>query len=384
MNYFFGFNNYLSESVDWFFNLNHLMLILMIATFIVACCFIFSAKSEKGKRITRIILAIILLVLEVGRTIYKYRMHIYNGGTASDFNWWWNISFQMCAIMCWTTIITLILSACLKKENVFLQYLYNILFACAMVGGFLTFMYPDCITSNYPILHFINIQTILVHALLIFVPIYLIKIKEFKVEFKNAWKVFVGYVFVGAIAMSASLISGNNFAFSLNLDLFDLGIPFPWHMLFVMIVMACIAFVLYGAFELVRFIRRKVKKEQKQISMKTNSNTNKLGLAIYIVSIACAILFGAIIILSIANIIGEPLTWAGAWCLIGFVYMLLLLVFAETNKKYINNSLDMEHKAKHITLIVLTFIFALPVGIIYLIRFLKEKNDVQRLVDGRE
>ncbi len=41
MNYFFGFDTKLAENVDWFFNLNHLFLILFVATFIVTATAVF-------------------------------------------------------------------------------------------------------------------------------------------------------------------------------------------------------------------------------------------------------------------------------------------------------------------------------------------------------
>ena len=65
MNYFFGFDNKLANNIDWFFNTNHLFLILFVALVVISSLFIFSAKSEKGKKITKIAIACILFVLEV-------------------------------------------------------------------------------------------------------------------------------------------------------------------------------------------------------------------------------------------------------------------------------------------------------------------------------
>lgn len=380
MNYFFGFDNKLTNNIDWFFNLNHLFLILFVAGIVLVNYFLLRSRSEKGKKITKLCLASILLVLEVGRTVYKYMAHTSGGGTAENFNWWWNISFQMCAIMCWTTIITLVLSAFLKKENKFLQVLYNILFGCAMIGGVLTFCYPDCMSADYPFLHFINIQTVVVHALLIFVPIYLIGTKDFKVEIKNVWQVCVGYVYIGCVAMTASLISGNNFAYSLKFDLFDLGLPFPWHLPVLLIILTAVAGLIYGVFELVRLIKRKINKEEE--SKQTKQPNCRLEKAIYVVSNVCAILFGALIMLGSASLIGKDAkSLVGLVCLIALAYMILLLVFAEKNKHYIYDKFDRENKTKHITLIVLTMIFALPVGILYLIKYLGDKNDISGLLD---
>ena len=383
MNYFFGFDNKLANSIDWFFNANHLFLIAFVALVVTSCLFIFHSTSEKGKRASKIIVASVLFVLEVGRTIYKYLMHVNNGGNASNFNWWWNISFQMCAIMTWTTIFTLILSACVKKENRFLQFMYNILFGCAMVGGILTFCYPDCLNKNYPFFHFINIQTVLVHSLLIFVPLYLIKIKEFKVEIKNIWKPLAGYNFIGSLAMTTSIISGNNFAFSLDFGLVDLGLPFPWHLPVVLCIVYAISAALYGCFELARFIKSKLAKkdEATQTSLGLEPQKKQFGLdkIAYTVGNTCAILFGTLILLIIAALIGSPATpggkttMLGLLCLLGFAYMIAILFVSKFSKGYLQTNI-LQDKNKTITLVVLTFIFALPLGVVYLVAYNKAKK----------
>ena len=370
MNYFFGFETKLANETDWFFNVNHLLLLLFVAGFVVICYFLFSAKSEKGKKITKLVLAGILFLLEVGRIVYKYLLHLSHGGTAQNFGWWWTISFQMCAIMTWTTIITLVLSAFLKKENKLLSYLYNILFGCALIGGALTFCYPDCMSSDRPFLHFLNIQTVSVHALLIFVPIYLIKIGDFKVELKNIWRLFVGYVWVGSLSMATSIISGENFAFAKNFDLFDLGLPFPWHLPVVMIILVALSTLIYSIFELIR--RRKSNKVPTEA---TQQPTHKFGKMLYVTSIITAIVFGMLIVLGVAALIGkETPNILGVFCLLGIVYTIVWLIFAEKVKKYINEEFDYSNQKKTIAYLVLLLIFNLPVGIVALIPYLNNKK----------
>ena len=92
----------------------------------------------------------------------------------------------------------------------------------------------------------------------------------------------------------------------------------------------------------------------------------------------CAILFGTLILLLIAQAIGSPkvtgkTSGAGITCLFGLLYMILVLVFAYKNKRYIYEKVT-DNKTKHIVFIVLTMIFVLPVGILYLVRFLKENK----------
>lgn len=367
MNYFFGFETKLSTETDWFFNGNHILLLLWVALFVTGCYFLFSAKTEKGKKITKLVIAGVLFVLEIGRIVYKYLLHCSHGGTATDFNWWWTISFQMCAIMTWTTIVTLVLSAFLPREKKILNYLYNILFGCALLGGALTFCYPDCMSSDRPFLHFLNIQTVTVHALLIFAPLYLIKIGEFKVEIKNIWKLFVGFVWVGALSMSASIISGENFAFAKEFDLIDLGLPFPWHLPVVMIILVAISTVIYGMFELVR----KHKHKQENTNVQPISN-NKYGKALYVTTIASAIVFGMLIILGLAaNLGSQTQTPLGILCLLGLIYTIAWIIVAEKNYKYTTAQFDYSNKKLTIIQIICSFIFNLPVGIVMLVSYLK-------------
>ena len=191
---------------------------------------------------------------------------------------------------------------------------------------------------------------------------------------------FVGYVFIGCVSMTASLISGNNFAYALNFDLIDLGLPFPWHLPVLMLILSAFSAVIYGIFELIRYLRGKKvsalasqsEVEQKEEIASKVQVKSKLSLALYIVSIVSAIVFGTLILLGEASMIGkDSKTLFGLLCLLPLVYMILMLVFAEQNKKYISGEFDKSNYKKHITLITLTFIFCLPVGIIYLVKYLR-------------
>jgi len=313
--FFFGYETKLTQSIDYIFTLNHLFLLLITAGIICALYFGLHAKSNNGIKITKIVLASILLVLEIGRTIYRYTMHTHNGGTASDFRWWWNISFQMCAIMCWTTIIVLFISAFQKKRGSGLSVFYNILFGAALVGAGLSFIYPDMIAGDRPLLHFLNFQTIIVHTLMIFVPIYLIKTGELKIRLKNIWMPAMGYLGIGAISMTASQISGENFAYALKTNLLeDIGInlPFPWHLPVTVAIVFIIPVIIYGVFELVYRLKNKGEKPAKEAII------NKTMYIFFITAIAAGNVLAVLLLLFIplmfsASPVGNLL---GIFCLI--------------------------------------------------------------------
>jgi len=166
----------------------------------------------------------------------------------ADF-WWWTISFQICAISAWTTAFTLIYSFFVKKENPLLQFLYRVLLGVALVGAGLALIYPDMIDEVRPFFHFRNLQTIVTHALIVFVPIYLLKAKRIVVQMSDLWKVGFGWFAAICISMSASLINGQNFGFALRCSLMeDIGIfiPFPFHLSVLGAIMMFISFLIYG------------------------------------------------------------------------------------------------------------------------------------------
>ena len=229
----FGYNTYNEQSVSYIFNLNHLWLVLAVGGFIAILLLLLKGKTEKRRKITMFIVAIVLLVLEVGRIVWRFEYYLYVGMELSEIDWWWNISFQMCAIMTWFTIITLLLNVFVKKQGYVLNIMNNILFGCAMIGGILTYVYPYFISGSRPIWHFTNWQTILTHALLIFAPIYVVRTKIIKPKLTDLWKPMLGYVLIGSIAGMASEFSGNNFAYYFENGLFVyLGIRVPFELSF--------------------------------------------------------------------------------------------------------------------------------------------------------
>lgn len=370
MDYFWSFDVKLAENVDWLFTINHLWLVLLVASIISIAFCVFRAKTEKGQKIAKIVLATLLLCLEIGRMIYAICAHKYNhAGSMQGFDWWWTISFQMCAIMTWTTIITLFLSAFVKKGTRFMEYLYHVLFGCAMIGGILTFIYPDLVTENLPILHFKNIQTILVHALLIFVPLYLLRIKEYSLSFKHAWMPLVGYIYIGSLGMATSIVSGHNFAYTLECDLMTevgLNIPFPWHLPLLLAIVYGVALLLYAIVAGVRALRKR--KTQEMVEKKKPSYSNVM----YGVGMAFAITMGTLVLLLIGNALNHRFdiiatgakTSLGWLCLFGFVYTLAGVISVEFAVRLCNN-MQKEPKWKHIVLTIMLCVFAFPAGVMY-------------------
>jgi len=304
MNYFFGFES--TGQYEFLYNLNHLILVLWVIGILIALFFGLRAKTDKGIRITKIVLASVMLLFEGGR--YTYLM-VYYFSVHGSFDWVGRIPFSMCGQMSITTIIVLYISGFRKTNGRVMQIFYNILFGCALWGGVLTFGSPQMINEELSIIHFRNVQTIIIHIMLIFVPIYLIKIGELQVRLKNFWMIAIGYLSIGIVAMTGSQISGNNYAYALYIDViqdWNLYIPFPWHLPPKFLAMLVLPGICYSIFEI--YHRRKSSQ-----SFKIKEFSKKQWLVL-----GCGFILGFALHLFISSQFGSTPTgnWLGLLCLI--------------------------------------------------------------------
>ena len=241
-----------SNYINWL-DLKHITILFSIVVFIcIALYFLLFAKSKKGILATKITLATILFVLEIGRIIWTVASNNYFN---IPTNWWITINFESCTMMVWLNITLIVLSLILNKNNQLLSYLYNISFGIGLVGGIITFLYPAFINSSYSIFHFINLQSIITHIILIVLPLYFLKTKQFSLHLKNFWVIPFAYVCIGNISSMAGLISNWNFAFVFYCRPFialNINIPFPYHILVIFISLSFVMLIVYSIADLYR------------------------------------------------------------------------------------------------------------------------------------
>lgn len=247
---FFGFESYGSTELDFMFNLNHLWLLLSVIAFVTILTLIFKNKSQKTQKIMLGTVGITMVLLESGRFVWRLLKHLSTNPTLEGFNWAWNFSFQLCAIMSWFVAINLIIYAFSKKEHTKWNVVaFNIMVGVAGLGGFLTFLYPDLIHESRALYHWENVQTILQHTLLVFAPVFLVASKKVQIKFKNLWMPLAGVASAAAIAMPMSLITDNNFMYMLRFGLLeDLGVvvPFPYHLFVLLGLFIVLDLIIYG------------------------------------------------------------------------------------------------------------------------------------------
>ncbi|MCQ2555844.1 MAG: YwaF family protein [Clostridia bacterium] len=365
INAIFGFDATSPSSEKWIFNTNHLFLALVAVVCVVCLCLIISPKSDVGKKICKLCFALVLLLLEVGRMIYRFKYFQHFGYTSRTINWWLVINFHSCSISTWITIGTLIASCFVQKGSKALQFFYNIMFGCGLLGGILTFAYPLTIDGHYPIYHFLNLQTIITHALIVVVPILLVKMGELKVQLKNVWQLFIYYTATGCIALAASICGNFNFAFTIEMNWMTLNIPFPYHIFVIEIVLVAFEVVVYGVFELCRYIKNKKLGIHPQ-----KQHINKADLFITIFMYATSIVITSVIYSVIAlNVWQGKATLWGLLELLPLCYLVISMLYCNYYSRYITKRFDTERTAKHTVLILCFCVLNLPAGIAYFVRY---------------
>jgi len=253
MNYFFGFHPLMEHEISFFFNLNHLVLIFIIVAVLLALYFGLHSKTKRARKYTLLALGLTFFALEIGRLVWLAGYRRY-AGFPVDFDFWvYTVPFSYCGVMSFTAGIALLGTFFKKnKRTLGIQIVYNVLFGLGMLGGLLTFSAPGIFDPGFPLLHFRNFQTLAVHVLLIFAPLYLIKIGYLEIRLGNIWMAIAGFLGTASILMTASQMSGTNRGWTLYVEEMveyaGVYIPFPWHLLVIFLALFMVPLVLYIIF----------------------------------------------------------------------------------------------------------------------------------------
>ncbi|MCL2406752.1 MAG: YwaF family protein [Defluviitaleaceae bacterium] len=235
MNYFFGFLPTVEQGIEFFYNINHLVFLFLMLGAFAALYFGLNSTNDKKTRRSMLVLGLCFYALEAGRIAWIAGENAH-AGYAFDFGFWIGIiPFSYCGTMSLASGTILIISAFKKNCQTFtMQIFYNILFGLGMLGGLITFSAPGIFDERFSFMHFRNVQTITVHLLLIFAPIYLIKTGRMKIRLRNIWMAMCGFLGTASVMMAASQLSGVNRGWALYVDemveFANIYIPFPWHL----------------------------------------------------------------------------------------------------------------------------------------------------------
>ncbi len=163
---------------------------------------ILNTKNPKTNKIVILVSCILLLVLKYGgEAIFVYEWIRYGDSISSyshpflDYRTFF--SFQVCGIN--NVLLPIAIAFNIKPMKDFV-------YPASIIGGLAVLLYPVGVLFGDPlIITFPMIRTLVVHFLLIFLPIYMIKTGEHRLEPKNWLNVMIGIVLVLVWSMFGNL-----------------------------------------------------------------------------------------------------------------------------------------------------------------------------------
>lgn len=230
------------------FSAQHLLTISMVICLWVVLTLIFKDKSreEKWRFIVRI--SLLLPLLEVAQIIW-YK-------SIGQFSVGYTLPLHLCSLMC------VILPIMAFSRNVLLmEYSY----AMGLAPAMMTLLTPD--VYYYPSFSFIYLQTMLVHGIICFIPIFMIFGMDFKPNFRNLPKVIGMLVGLSILITPVNYITNGNYFFlkypatGSPMELFAEFVGSPWYLIPTLLLGCVLWSVLYLPFVL----ENRAKKRKQQV-----------------------------------------------------------------------------------------------------------------------
>ena len=317
-----------------------ILLPILFVALSVGLYFALCARSDKGKKITKIVLASTICVLYAFRFFFWLARAIVTSGSFS-FSYFLlalglNGNYAVTSLLMIICAVALFISAFAKQENMTLSFckytLLGVGFPFAIIQLFRVDMIINTIDNVY---HILNLISMMFTILLLVVPIYFIKIYELRPKLSKFWYAIAGYTSIASICMTLSLVttSGNiaEMTYATSLRQLGISVNFPWHLLISIPAFLIICFVVYY---LVTLIYKKITHDPVTLEYKHRNEFFELY-SFATKSLCC--MQGLLILIILATIIRNPLgsLW-GLFCLVPLI-MTIFCAYA---------ALEMEEQAK--------------------------------------
>jgi uncharacterized membrane protein YwaF len=218
-----------SEGMDllpdgYLFTLPHFLYMAVSALVIVYFVFIIKTDNPRKNQWIITISCILLLFFKyAGEVIFVYEYYAFAEPVSSFshpfLDWRTLISFQMCGI----NNILLPIAIWFK-----IRPMKDFLYLTSICGGLVVILYPSTVLFGDPFtLTFPMIRSLVVHLILVVLPLFLIRIGEFRLELKHwRWTIY-GTLITMAWSMYGNLVvnPGANYMFLMSNPLYGGPIP---------------------------------------------------------------------------------------------------------------------------------------------------------------
>lgn len=256
MNKFFSLET-ADTQIDYLFNKNHYILLLISLIVIIFFSMYLSRQRHKVQKISVFVIGIILLILESLRIFWRYKFLQTNNMDLSFSN---VVDLNFFTLSLWISL-PLIFIASIKKEKKKTVFGLDFVFSVATLIGIITLIYPQGINTNFEFYHCYNLMYALIRSFIIMLGFMFAFTKWISVEnFLDHWKGLLWLAIFGIICISLGFILGsqNNLFYVSFYPLFEsigIHLSFPWHLLMLGCFMFIFQILLYCPFRIHRYLK---------------------------------------------------------------------------------------------------------------------------------
>lgn len=252
LEYFFSYIEYIPKSLhNRLFSVQHLLAIGIVICLCALLTLIFKDSSRESKWRFIIVISLFLPLLEVAQMAWYESI--------GKFSFGYTLPLHLCSLMC---VILPIMA--FTRNKLLMEYSY----AMGLAPAFMTLLTPD--VYYYPSFSFIYIQTMLVHGMICFIPIFLIVGMGFRPNIRKLPKVVGMLIGFAILILPVNYITNGNYFFlryppaGSPMEFFADMVGSPWYLIPTFLLGCILWTALYLPFVLLGHKERSKKQEQQK------------------------------------------------------------------------------------------------------------------------
>jgi hypothetical integral membrane protein (TIGR02206 family) len=227
------------------FGPDHLAIIAFFILLNLSFFWLRKIKSERFRFYLRLGMAITLLLFEAAWQTWRIAI--------GEWNIRENLPLHMCSLFLFINSIMVITRS---------KTLYELSYCLGIGSGLMAFLTPD--PGPYGLWHFVPVQTIFGHGLLVTLTIYMTIVEGFRPRWSSIGKTFLFGLSALILSYGINRLLGSNYMFTMgkpsSASLLDILGPYPWYLLSMAGVGLAVMVVLVAPWEIANLVNRKRRK----------------------------------------------------------------------------------------------------------------------------
>ena len=259
MNSFITLEN-TNSNIEYFYTKQHFIILFISLVIIVFFSMYATRQRFKFQRIFVLVSMIFLVLLEVGRLVWRYFYLQHNNESLSFLNIT-NLNFFTLSL--YICIVLILLASLTKKDKKHKSFGLAFVFSVSSIIAITNLIYPSFLNTNFEFYHLYNLVSVLLRAITIMLGFFFIFSKWINTNrFLDLWKWFLSLVIFGIICIVIYFALGqpNNLFYLEYVPAFEsLGIylNFPLQFILIGIFVFALQFLFFIPFYVYKKIKNK-------------------------------------------------------------------------------------------------------------------------------